>query len=137
MAVIELVTIAFAFCTVAEYVIFKSKPREKLLRRAETLIVLGSGGHSTEMIMIVAKLPSRYYPRIYLYGEDDSLSAQRVKKTEEHNSTVEGLDYNLIQFPRPRKVGQSYFTSVFSTLKSFLCVFLILRQKLPDLVNGA
>lgn len=51
-------------------------------------LVLGSGGHTSELIRIVSALPPRFQtaPHIVLFGRDDALS--RSKYTEYHPCVV-------------------------------------------------
>lgn len=109
----------------------KSSPRSK---PAKTTICIGSGGHTTEMLHLSQTLdPTRYTPRIYLVAKSDTTSTAKVKEAEGSNS-----DYSLVYIPRSRAVGQSYATSIFTTLYSVMCTVPIMVKLRPDLVlcNG-
>lgn len=101
---------------------------------SKTLIVLGSGGHTTEMLALVKELSEeKYSPRTYVLASSDEMSRKRVLEQE-----AEAKDYEVISIYRSRRVGQSYVTSVFTTIQSTLqCFPLVLRIR-PDLVlcNG-
>eukprot|EP01090_Pellita_catalonica_P021175 TRINITY_DN7855_c0_g1_i1.p1 TRINITY_DN7855_c0_g1~~TRINITY_DN7855_c0_g1_i1.p1 ORF type:complete len:212 (-),score=5.49 TRINITY_DN7855_c0_g1_i1:125-760(-) len=106
--------------------------------RAETLIVLGSGGHTAEMLTILKAMDCTkiYTPRHYVFADTDSHSQRKMEAFEkelgDHGS------YKSYVIPRSREVGQSYVTSIFSTLKSLLfCIKIAFRVR-PDLilVNG-
>lgn len=120
---------------------------------ARTLIVLGSGGkqqhiaqllgeimrtlfsgHTTEMLEIVKKLkPDKYTPRFYIVAENDQNSVDKLMALETNPD-----DYKIYMITRSRKVHQSYFSSVFSTIKSlFNCIPLLMHAQ-PDLIlcNG-
>jgi beta-1,4-N-acetylglucosaminyltransferase len=45
-------------------------------------------------------------------------------------------DCDLYSIPRSREVGQSYFTSVFTTLYSMLYAFALVLQVQPEVVSG-
>uniref|UniRef100_A0AC34RI54 UDP-N-acetylglucosamine transferase subunit ALG14 n=1 Tax=Panagrolaimus sp. JU765 TaxID=591449 RepID=A0AC34RI54_9BILA len=104
--------------------------------------VLGSGGHTTEMISLVKQLnPNLFMPRQYIVAETDSLSANKVVEMEKqfqpkvnHNSN----SYEITLIPRSRKVGQSYLTSIFTTLWAIFISIKIVWQSKPDMVlcNG-
>ena len=53
------------------------------LKRARTLVVLGSGGHTSEMIRLLKGLDlSRYQPRTYLIASSDKMSLDKAKSFE-------------------------------------------------------
>lgn len=50
---------------------------------AKTLVVLGSGGHTVEMLKIVAALsPKKYNPRIYVVADTDKISNKKLIEVE-------------------------------------------------------
>lgn len=104
-----------------------------------TLVVMGSGGHTSEMIRIIGGLnPKRYTPRVYVSAREDKMSREKVEMLEKANGELGTSAVVLRTIPRARKVLQSYFTSVFSTLAAILsCCSLVLSLR-PDLVlcNG-
>ncbi|CBH11690.1 glycosyltransferase family 28 protein, putative [Trypanosoma brucei gambiense DAL972] len=101
-------------------------------------VVLGSGGHTSEMMRIVETLKTEiwgHHRPFYVVSSTDSHSASLAKQFEERNF---GRCCRLHIIPRAREVGQSYFLSIFTTLRAlWSCVFLALDEK-PDviLVNG-
>eukprot|EP01137_Pigoraptor_chileana_P021745 Opistho-2@85818 len=105
-------------------------------RGCRTLVVLGSGGHTTEMIKLVSALSDKYYPRLYVAAETDKMSHG---KAVEYESAIGRLGkVQVIRIPRSREVGQSYATSVFTTLRSVWSCFPIVFNFVPDLIlcNG-
>lgn len=104
---------------------------------ARTLIVLGSGGHTAEMMSIVKQLNKKNYsPRYYILASTDSTSESKVLSVEE--PTTSKNDYELFRIKRSRHVGQSYLTSVYTTVRSiWQCIPLVYHLQ-PDLVlcNG-
>lgn len=109
----------------------KSSPRSK---PSKTIICIGSGGHTTEMLHLTQNLDAtRYTPRIYLVAKSDTTSTAKVKEAEGSNS-----GYLLVYIPRSRAVGQSYATSIFTTLYSVIGTVPIMVKVRPDLVlcNG-
>lgn len=119
--------------------ILPQQPSDKSMR---TMIVMGSGGHTTEMYRLVSAMtPSLYSPRTYVMASSDTTSEFKVHCLEEHlasKATRKFRKYSIFKIPRSRSVGQSFFTSAFSTLYSFLrCVPMMLYRR-PELVlcNG-
>lgn len=104
---------------------------------AKTLIVLGSGGHTAEIMAIVRKLnKANYSPRYYILASSDRTSATKVLDYEEPATSTS--DYELFRINRSRHVGQSYFSSVFTTIYSILESIPMVARLQPDLIlcNG-
>lgn len=60
-------------------------------KTVKTLIVLGSGGHTGEMLKMVATLdPFRHSPRIYVVAATDAISLKRLSQTEEKLKVGQG-----------------------------------------------
>ena len=106
-------------------------PRSSLPVR--TLVVLGSGGHTTEMLALIKNLdPTLYAPLIYMLATTDDTSERRVAAVGGRTPDA------LYKLPRSREVGQSYATSVFTTLWSFMVALWLVGKVRPDLLlcNG-
>lgn len=107
---------------------------------ARTMVVLGSGGHTAEMLMLLDNLDKQLYsPRTYIVAETDAMSGSKANSREElwHKSSTPST-FSVVRIPRSREVGQSYFTSVGTTLYSLWAAsYLVWRQR-PEvvLVNG-
>jgi len=126
----------------------------------KTMVVLGSGGHTTEMIRLIEQLdPKRYTPLVYVVAESDTTSITRVRRHAsknnsqwgdripfeevEHEETKETssrrqMTVNVHRLPRAREVHQSYFSSVFTTLQSLVYTMRLMWKIKPQLllVNG-
>ncbi|XP_046392156.1 UDP-N-acetylglucosamine transferase subunit ALG14 homolog [Ischnura elegans] len=116
-----------------------ARPQSRL-KPAKTAIVMGSGGHTAEMLRLVGTLNfSNYNPRLYIMASTDKGSEAKVINLEnEGNLKRESERYIIHRIPRSRHVNQSYISSVFSTLYSLLySVPFLLREK-PELIlcNG-
>ncbi|KAK9865197.1 hypothetical protein WJX84_009341 [Apatococcus fuscideae] len=106
--------------------------------RSRTLIVLGSGGHTAEMLTLVKGLDgARYYPRCYVAAATDRLGLQKAQQAEADNDRSKA-SFEFKTIPRSREVGQSYFTSVWTTLVAILAAMAAVFQFNPELVlvNG-
>ncbi|GBN55777.1 UDP-N-acetylglucosamine transferase subunit ALG14 [Araneus ventricosus] len=102
------------------------------------MIALGSGGHTFEMFRLIQKLSEKFRPRIYVIADTDSLSEQKAKSFEESSTKSDSESYLIEKIPRSREVGQSWVSTVFTTLRAcFTALFLVLKHK-PDLIvcNG-
>eukprot|EP00013_Stygamoeba_regulata_P008378 CAMPEP_0177670078 /NCGR_PEP_ID=MMETSP0447-20121125/23866_1 /TAXON_ID=0 /ORGANISM="Stygamoeba regulata, Strain BSH-02190019" /LENGTH=179 /DNA_ID=CAMNT_0019177155 /DNA_START=346 /DNA_END=885 /DNA_ORIENTATION=- len=108
------------------------------------MIVLGSGGHTAEMLALLGRLPlQRYTPRLYVCADTDNHSAQKATAFEsEHmlGSPLNNLQktYSILVTRRSREVGQSYVTSLFTTLRALLQSLWFVWKENPDLIlcNG-
>lgn len=113
---------------------FSRTTPNKRIKPCKTIICIGSGGHTTEMLQLIANLDfSKYAPRFYLIANSDKISAEKIRTLENSNN-----DFRIIEIPRSRVVGQSYITSIFTTLYSiFYCIPVVCRIQ-PDLLlcNG-
>ena len=97
--------------------------------------MLGSGGHTTEMIKMLRSLDREVYkPRLYFIAETDHFSEQKIRELESEDDD----SYQVVRIPRSREVGQSYVSSVVTTLVSSLHCLLPLLEHQPQLVlvNG-
>eukprot|EP00897_Mesotaenium_endlicherianum_P008957 jgi/Mesen1/808/ME000110S_11076 len=118
--------------------------RRRADEKVSTLIVLGSGGHTAEMLNLVAAmdLSSKYRPRTYIAAATDNMSLTRARTMEEklarESEQVSPTGASYWQIYRSREVGQSYVTSVGTTLLAFAhATWLVLRSR-PQLIlcNG-
>lgn len=92
------------------------------------LILLGSGGHTAEMLRLLQHLASSshrdlYAPSQYLITAGDRMSEGRVRRFDSQPST---LPSRLYPIPRARKVKQSWLTTPFTTAWSFVASIRIL-----------
>ncbi|CAE7741781.1 ALG14 [Symbiodinium sp. CCMP2592] len=100
-----------------------------------SLVVLGSGGHTMEMLALLKDLDQDKYRCDFILGDTDSTSLKKVQATRPD------LAENLERFhtiPRSREVGQSWTSTLFSTVKAFAsCLGLVWKLR-PQvlLVNG-
>jgi beta-1,4-N-acetylglucosaminyltransferase len=141
----------------------RSKPirhgRRNPKEPAHLLIVLGSGGHTAEMISMLDRAVNEpdtksrlewrdYAHRTWVVSEGDSISASRAKQFEDM-ATSFGTDlgpgsYEIVTVPRARLIHQSIYSAPISCVKTFqACWSLLVKQVeqgrgFPDLimVNG-
>eukprot|EP00571_Detonula_confervacea_P009486 CAMPEP_0172314650 /NCGR_PEP_ID=MMETSP1058-20130122/23040_1 /TAXON_ID=83371 /ORGANISM="Detonula confervacea, Strain CCMP 353" /LENGTH=243 /DNA_ID=CAMNT_0013028571 /DNA_START=248 /DNA_END=979 /DNA_ORIENTATION=- len=131
--------------------------------KVKTMIVLGSGGHTTEMMRLLQELdPGRYAPVIYVVADSDTTSIPRLQKYiirqgEGHvgqqgrwegrypaesaceKGAAAAHSTSLCcapvhRLPRAREVHQSYLSSIVTTLHSFLQTLILLWKVQPELI---
>ncbi|KAF9227396.1 oligosaccharide biosynthesis protein Alg14 like protein [Gyrodon lividus] len=134
---------------------FHPKPPRRAGDKCSLAVFLGSGGHTSEALMLISALDfSRYAPRTYIVSEGDALSEEKARALEHlkaaktssaavsschlHSSTSsssmslspnrpEGQqDYRLLTIPRARRVHQSLLTVPPTVMHSLLaCIHLV------------
>ena len=111
-------------------------PREDVV----LMVVLGAGGHTAELLPLVKALldgrgSKRYESRHYVHADTDTIAVRRAQVVED--STTHGTA-RFHAIPRAREVGQSYLTSVGTTLKGIAAAVRLLALHPPDLLlcNG-
>lgn len=108
--------------------------RDKQNAKASVLAVLGSGGHTTELLSLMEKLGDHYQPRYYVMAKSDHMSEEKVDRVE----NTCGTKYEIFKIPRSREVKQSWITTVISTLYSTLHSFPLVFRLQPEIIlcNG-
>lgn len=112
---------------------YKSLKKVQIVR-AGVGIVLGSGGHTTEMLKLVSSLDKKKFtPRTYFVASSDEFSLKKLQEFEKDDK-----DYEVYVIPRAREVGQSYLTSVFTSIRALVYSLLPVSTMNADvlLVNG-
>ena len=115
------------------------------------MVVLGSGGHTAEMLTLVRSLPAAEaaeaaprgpapagmtYPRCYVVAETDALSASKALRLEGAGGDAGRVRVETV--PRSREVGQSYLTSCLTTMSAMCSALPVVARHRPRLllVNG-
>jgi beta-1,4-N-acetylglucosaminyltransferase len=139
------------------------KPRKRG-QRTHLLAVLGSGGHTAEMLTMLNGLDTTSYQhRTYIISEGDPISETKATTFEDSlcDSIMKPLQTDFIRpskaakdlamqhygsftiskVPRARKIHQSLLTTPFSCLQTFIAALRVLgdqRLPAPDLIltNG-
>lgn len=102
--------------------------------KVSTLVVLGSGGHTTEMLHLLSKIQTqRYQPLFYVLADTDHTSKA---KFEASPLAPRAADY--IRIPRAREVGESWAWSLVKTVYACIYAVAVVARKRPELIicNG-
>ncbi|KAL6500737.1 hypothetical protein OROHE_025534 [Orobanche hederae] len=134
------------------YVLYRSS--KPLYRKPpgplSTLIVLGSGaiffmsgGHTAEMLNLLAVMQmDRFKPRYYIAAATDNMSLQKARTLEDSLMDKAGAEleesFHFLQIYRSREVGQSYVTSVGTTLMALTHALWLMVKIRPQVIlcNG-
>ncbi|CAI5721970.1 unnamed protein product [Peronospora destructor] len=103
-------------------------------KRFRVMAVLGSGGHTTELLKLIKRLNREVYtPFTFVVAETDKTS--QIKTELDWKPTEIDL---FATIPRSREVGQTWSTSVWTTLQSFKSCLCLVYNRRPQLVlcNG-
>ena len=117
------------------------------LSEKSIMIIFGSGGHTTEMLLMLESLNLAAYRQVHLIiARSDSWSLTKItehfKTSMKHSVDLSKLDsksnIKIWRVFRAREVKQSYVTSVFTTLVALLQSLYITLYCKVDLVvsNG-
>ena len=123
------------------------RSRRSHAKPVRTLAVLGSGGHTAEMIQLLQAMDrAKFGPMLYVIAQTDTTSADRIKAFEQSvadrqpppAAAAAAPAYRLLIVPRSREVGQSYATSALTTLHALAYSVWHVFVALPSLVlcNG-
>ncbi|ETN14948.1 hypothetical protein PPTG_07188 [Phytophthora nicotianae INRA-310] len=107
---------------------------KKKKRQIRVMAVLGSGGHTTELLKLMKRLKREIYtPITFVVAETDKTSQTKTELDWKPNDKD-----SFAIIPRSREVGQSWSSTVWTTLRSFQsCLGLVYNHR-PQLVlcNG-
>ncbi len=101
----------------------------------KTMVFFGSGGHTMEMCRLIARLATeRYQPVCFAIGHTDTTSVDKVRAMRvdmEKNA-------RWLRIYRNREVKQSWLSTLFTTIWSFLQGFYAVYRYRPQLLlcNG-
>lgn len=105
---------------------------------ARLMVVLGSGGHTSEMFNILRQIShlQQDYTRIYVVSSGDGFSAGKAAAFERELGANSNFD--IVNVHRARRVHQSLATAPFSTLRCLRDCITLLYRAPPDIIltNG-
>eukprot|EP00871_Galdieria_phlegrea_P000011 jgi/Galph1/100/GphlegSOOS_G4780.1 len=141
----------------------KSGCRPLVKDRIRLMVILGSGGHTAELIEVLRsigrvglfeekdssssdlsksllQIPPSQVEITYVAATSDKHSAIKAQRLHERDGMLSCFQCRMIFLPRAREVGQSYFSSLFTTLFSLMvaCKKFLFSSYVPDVVlcNG-
>ncbi|KAG2376494.1 uncharacterized protein HKW66_Vig0153520 [Vigna angularis] len=131
------------------YVIYHScwPLSKRASKPVSTLIILGSGGHTAEMLNLLAVLrKDRFNPRFYIAAATDNMSLEKAQllenslatEGEADNATSVTHSAQFMKIYRSREVGQSYITSIWTTLIAMVHALWLMIKIRPEVIlcNG-
>ena len=105
--------------------------------KGHLLVVLGSGGHTAEMLNILRRVPRlrQSYPRrTYVVSSGDGFSALKASEFEKEisNDAAYDGDFEVVTVRRARRVHQGVLTAPYTTILCLWDCVQVLRGKHPD-----
>lgn len=100
---------------------------------------LFEGGHTGEMFKLLQGLDlAKYTPLEFIVADTDAMSIEKVRQFVEPRQSTQDLKYEVHKINRSRRVGQSYLTSIFTTLLAVLYSIPLVFKLRADLLllNG-
>ena len=113
----------------------KSSKHSGANRKAyRTMVVLGSGGHTSEMLSLLRNLNiKKYSPMIFVASNTDKFSEKRLHSWQRKYRSDEN-PYKVRYISRSREVNQPFFTTIFTTLKSLFECMSLIYETMPDVI---
>lgn len=96
------------------------------------MVLLGSGGHTGEMLRILSKVNLSNLSRTWVTSSGDTTSLQKCMHFEEKNLIQSNYKASYVSLKRARRIGEPLFLSIRSTIMSFKSTIETFR-KLPQL----
>ncbi|KAJ2618412.1 metalloprotease, partial [Coemansia sp. RSA 1290] len=98
------------------YVSKRRKGKTSVHQSSEKMlcVVLGSGGHTAEMVRLLQGVEfDRFMERLYIVSNNDTLSLDQISLVENHGNVYNG-EYYVERVPRSREVGQPWTSALLS-----------------------
>lgn len=114
---------------------------KKLNKAPMVLVVLGSGGHTAEMLTLISELIG-VLPEgtrlTYVTGESDRHSASKASDLHKNKHMACTMHISHVRLPRAREVGEAWLSSVMSSVKTTIAAIRLVWRTKPDVVlsNG-
>ena len=110
------------------------QPQSRSTRARRVMVILGSGGHTGEMIQLLQHVDrARCAELVYVRAKTDVSSEVRIRQMEEEKKNAHKCSY--VSIYRSREVGQSYVSSVPTTLLSIAQSVTVVCTHRPDIVS--
>ena len=102
------------------------------------MIILGSGGHTGEILLMIKKLDfNKFSSCFFVLSHNDKNSENKTRESLDLNN-YKNTKFQFIKIYRARNVGQSFISSIPTTFYSLIQSFFILLKTRPNMVisNG-
>ena len=102
------------------------------------MIILGSGGHTGEMLLMLKKLDFNKFSSCYFVSSHNDKNSETKTKESIDIESFKNTKFHFIKIYRARNVGQSFLSSIPTTIYSLIQSLFILVKTRPNMVvsNG-
>ena len=102
------------------------------------MIILGSGGHTGEILLMIQKLDFNKFSSCYLVSSHNDKNSENKAKESIPIDKYKNTKFIFLKIYRSRNVGQSFISSIPTTLYALFQSFFILIKYRPNMVvtNG-
>lgn len=107
-------------------------------KKKSIMFVLGSGGHTGELLIMIQKLNfDKFCDCYFVSSHNDKSSEKKVKETIQLSNYTK-THFHFIKIYRARNVGQSFISSIPTTIYSLLQSVFVLIKNRPSMIvsNG-
>jgi beta-1,4-N-acetylglucosaminyltransferase len=124
------ILITILACVIAA-VLLRKRQKQFKGEKIKAFVVLGSGGHTTEMLSMLSSLTAKEFSSyVFLIAATDNMSEIKLRASFSNPE--------IRRTPRAREVGQSWLSSIFTTAIALFYAIRIVWTEGPDLIltNG-
>ena len=102
------------------------------------MIILGSGGHTGEILLMIQKLDFNKFSSCYFVSSHNDKNSENKAKESIPIDKYKRTKFIFLKIYRSRNVGQSFISSIPTTLYALLQSFFMLVKYRPNMVvtNG-
>jgi len=102
------------------------------------MIILGSGGHTGELLIMLSKLNFNKFKKCFIISSHNDKNSENKFKEVFDLKKYSKTSFHFIKIYRARNVGQSFFTSIFTTIYSMMQSFFVMVKTQPNIcvTNG-
>ena len=102
------------------------------------MIILGSGGHTGEILLMIQKLDFNKFCECYFVSSHNDKNSENKAKESIQIDKFKNTKFHFLKIYRARNVGQSFVSSIPTTLYALFQSFFILVKYRPNMVvtNG-
>ena len=102
------------------------------------MIILGSGGHTGEILLMIKKLDFNKFSSCYFLSSHNDKNSENKAKESIQIEKFKNTNFYFLKIYRARNVGQSFISSIPTTLYALFQSFFILIKYRPNMVvtNG-
>jgi beta-1,4-N-acetylglucosaminyltransferase len=105
----------------------------KILNKKSIMITLGSGGHTGELLLMIKNLKLEKFAKVYfVISHNDTASENKLYENIDYKNNKNKIE--LMKIYRSRNVGQTFKSSILTTIISFFHSVILIIKARPNMV---